>query len=81
MSQTIRGRVCKYDFIAPGQITGTENAVAVAVPGPTPLIENTILGLNPVSAPTGAAATPYGIEKYGSVAALSPNPERVQSGA
>lgn len=80
MAQTIRGRVCKYDFIAVGLITGTENAVAVAVPGPTPLIENTILGLNAVSAPTGAAATPYGIEKYGSAGTTSPNPERVQSG-
>lgn len=77
MPQTLRGRVIRNDFISTGQTCGTENAVAVAVPAPTPLIENTILSLNAVSAPTGAAATPYGIEKFCQPAQTAPNPERL----
>ncbi len=74
MAQTIRGRVCKYDFISVGQITGTENAVAIGVAAPALLTENTVVA-------AGAAATPYGLEKYGSVGTTAPNPELVQSGA
>lgn len=70
MPQTIRGRVCRNDFIAVGQTCGTENAVAVAVPGPTPLVE--------VFSTSNAIG--YGLERNaqasgGSV--LYPNPERL----
>lgn len=77
MTQTLRGRVIRNDNISVGNTTGTENAVAIAVAAPALLTENTILSLNAVSAPTGAAATPYGIEKYGSAGNTSPNPERL----
>lgn len=77
MTQTLRGRVIRNDNISAANVTGTENAVATAVPAPTPLIENTILSLNAVSAPTGAAATPYGIEKFCQPATTAPNPERL----
>ena len=71
MPQTLRGRVIRNDFIVTGQTCGTENAVAVAVPGPTPLTEN-IVGA------TGPTATPYGLEsnRPGSVVG-APNPERL----
>lgn len=77
MTQTLRGRVIRNDNISAGNTTGTENAVAVAVPAPALLLENTILGVNAASAPTGAAATPYGIEKWGQPATTAPNPERL----
>lgn len=88
MTQTLRGRVIRNDNISVGNATGTENAVAPGVPGPAfqvgasgfPVIENTTLGTTATGPATGAAASPYGIEKYGSTGTTSPNPERPQSG-
>jgi hypothetical protein len=43
MSQVLRGRVIRTENIAVGQVCGTENAVAVGVPAPPPLVENIVL--------------------------------------
>jgi hypothetical protein len=74
MSQTIRGRVCKYDNIAVAQVSGTENTCPNPTPGggagvapPIPLNEN----LYPVS-----GVSPYGVEKN-AVGVTAPNPERL----
>lgn len=70
MPQTLRGRVIRNDFIAVGQTCGVENAVAVAVPGPTPLVE--CFSLN--------NAIGYGLERNAQAAGgsvLYPNPERL----
>jgi len=43
MSQVLRGRVIRTENIAVGQACGPENAVAVSVPGPVPVVENIVL--------------------------------------
>jgi hypothetical protein len=65
MPQILRGDSIRNDNIALGQVCGAENAVAIAVPGPTPQVENVNLGNGPC---------PYGIEKI-LVGVTAPNPE------
>jgi hypothetical protein len=65
MTQTLQGRVIRNDNIAAGQACGTENAVAVAVPGPSYTLED-------ISVAGGVA--PVGIE-MNAAGVLGPNPE------
>ena len=65
MPQTLRGDVIRHDNIVVGAVCGTENAVAIAVPGPVPLIEIVSLGFGP---------GPYGVDGI-AVGVLGPNPE------
>jgi hypothetical protein len=43
MSQVLRGRVIRTENITVGQVCGPENAVAVGVPAPVPVVENIVL--------------------------------------
>jgi hypothetical protein len=65
MPQTVRGRVVRNDNIAIGAVCGAENAVAIAVPGPAPQLENIQLG---------NTTCPYGNENV-LVGVVSPDPE------
>ena len=65
MPQTLRGDVIRNDNIALGQVGGTENAVAISVPGPAMQLETVSLGFG---------IAPYGVERI-LVGVLGPNPE------
>jgi hypothetical protein len=65
MPQTLRGDVIRNDNIAIGLPCGTENAVAISWPAPTPQLETVSLGFG---------ISPYGVERI-SVGVLGPNPE------